>query len=39
MDLLSKQQEDIFTAPRSNEELYSNDNNPDQFENIAGLQE
>jgi arylsulfatase A-like enzyme len=39
MDLLSKQQEDIFTAPRSNEELYINDNDPDQFNNIAGLQE
>jgi len=39
MNSLSKQQEDIFTAPRPSEELYRNDNDPDQFNNIAGLQE
>ena len=38
MNSLSKQQEDIFTTPRHYEELYSNDNDPDQFNNIDGLQ-
>lgn len=32
---LTIQQADIFTAPRPNEELYSNNSDPDQFDNLA----
>jgi len=32
---LTSQQVDIFTAPRPNEELYSNNSDPDQFDNLA----
>jgi len=32
---LTMQQADIFTAPRPNEELYKNNTDPDQFDNLA----
>ena len=33
---LSTQQADIFTAPRPGEELYKNNTDPDQYDNLAG---
>ncbi len=33
---LTRQQADIFTAPRPNEELYNNKTDPDQYYNLAG---
>ena len=33
---LTRQQADIFTAPRPNEELYKNITDPDQYDNLAG---
>lgn len=33
---LSKEQSDIFMVPRPSEELYRNDTDPEQFDNLAG---
>ncbi len=32
---LTSQQADIFSAPRPDEELYSNNSDPDQFDNLT----
>jgi hypothetical protein len=36
---ISVRQSDIFTSPRPSEELYKNDIDPEQFNNIAGFPE